>query len=1043
MSPRLVLQFLGLPQLHLDDQPIAVDRRKAVALLAYLAVNDLEHGFQRYSRESLSALLWPDYEQAKAFSNLRRTIWEIHQALGEGWLVTERETVSLNREAAIDLDIARFQEMLAQSRQQTGPQTRLPLLIEATRLYRNHFLTGFSLNDAYGFNEWAYAEAEDLRRKLSAALEIISTDYPAVGEAEKAIPYARRLITLDPLNEASHRKLMEVYLQAGQHSAALKQYQTCEEILRKELGLDPQPETRALYKRIRRGTGAAPPVPVEAYQQAGEPGHNLPSRLSSFIGREREIDQVADLLNKHRLVTLAGVGGIGKTRLSLQVGQKLLNQYPNGVWFIPLDSLSDPDLVPQTIAAVFDLRETPGRPLVETLANFLYQKTVLLILDNCEHVLDACIGVVVTLLTKCPNLRILTTSREVLNVEGEATYQMPALSFPEQEEASLEQLTENESVRLFVERASLALASFTLTNENAQAVIDICRNVDGIPLTIELAAAHVNVLQVTEILDQLGHSFALLSRQDRTASSRHQTLQASLDWSWGLLTGAEQRFMRRLAIFAGGWTMDAAQAVQDGDALGPTSALVKKSLIVVDRGSRQMTRYRFHEIVRQYAYAKLVEAGEEVEIHTRHLQYFLRLSEQAESALKGPTQVEEWLPRLREERDNLRTALRWAGKTDLEAGLYITGSLQGFWENLNLEEGVRWLTGFLQRSDSNEYPHAKAKALHALGVLLLWSQNYAQARAVTEECLNLFRACDDRQGEIDALLLLGHIFEYLDQRAASDDLYAQARTLAQSIGDMRRQALALFRLGYDHPDRQLAYWEEAIALFRVVDDRSSLANLLCVTARFRILLTGDIEKAQSEVDEATQLGPIRGRNINGLWEEAAFAKSLIALMHGDYEAAAAPLRETAVVAEELGNLLGYLWTRANLGYIALRAGDLAQARLIFTETVQRFQKDGSTIGTVYTIEGLAGLSVAVGKPERAARLIGWTDATRERINNPRPFLEQANVDQTVAACIAKMGTTAFWDAYHVGKGMTLDEAVAYSLGDASLQMPAAGLRSRL
>jgi len=253
MSPRLVLQFLGLPQLHLDDQPIATDRRKAIALLAYLAVNDLEHGSQRYSRESLSALLWPDYDQAKAFSNLRRTLWEVHQALGEGWLIAERETISLNAASEIDLDVARFQDLLSQSRGQSGLEGRIPLLVQATKLYRNHFLTGFSLKDAYPFNEWAYAETEELRGKLAGALERLSDEYPASGEAEKAIPYARRLITLDPLNEASHRKMMEVYLQAGQHSAALKQYQTCEQILRKELGLDPQPETRALYKRIRRG----------------------------------------------------------------------------------------------------------------------------------------------------------------------------------------------------------------------------------------------------------------------------------------------------------------------------------------------------------------------------------------------------------------------------------------------------------------------------------------------------------------------------------------------------------------------------------------------------------------------------------------------------------------------------------------------------------------------------------------------------------------------------------------------------------------------
>jgi tetratricopeptide (TPR) repeat protein len=239
--------------------------------------------------------------------------------------------------------------------------------------------------------------------------------------------------------------------------------------------------------------------------------------------------------------------------------------------------------------------------------------------------------------------------------------------------------------------------------------------------------------------------------------------------------------------------------------------------------------------------------------------------------------------------------------------------------------------------------------------------------------------------------------------------------------------LALFRLGYDHPDVQLEYWEKAIALFREVDDLDSAASLLYVTARFRILLTGDIERAQKDLAEAAEFGPLRNRNINGLWEEAAFANSLIALMRGDYEEAAVLLEKPLIRAEELGNRMGYFWARAHLGYVALRAGDLMEARRIFTETVQSFQKDGSTIGTVFTIEGLAGLSLAVGKPEPAARLIGWADGARGRIINPRPFLEQANVDQTVAGCLARMGAGAFWEAYEKGKEMTLDDAVAYSL----------------
>src|SRR5687767_11684265 len=459
MSPRLALHFLGIPQLYLDNTPITTDRRKAVALLAYLAMN---RGKQ--TRELLSGLFWPEYEQAKAFSNLRRTIWEVHQVIGEGWLIAERESLHLNENKEIDLDISRFQELLVQSHQQSESAHRIPLLVEATKLYRNHFLTGFSLKDAYSFNEWAYAESEELRQKLAVALTTLSKDYCALGQAEKAIPHARRLISLDPLNESAHRQLMEVYIQAGQHSAAMKQYQTCEQTLRKELNLDPQPETRALYKKIRKGE--LKPLHVERQIATITPQHNLPFQVSSFVGREKEQDEIINLIMKNRLVTLVGVGGIGKTRMSLEIGQKLLSDYPNGVWFVALDSLSDPALVPQTVAAVFDIRESPDRPIIEILINVLRAKTALFILDNCEHLLEACTKLITTLLQNCPNLKVLTTSREVLGISGEAIYYLPSLSIPKQQNGSTQKLIEYETIQLFTERAALALSSFRLTEAN-------------------------------------------------------------------------------------------------------------------------------------------------------------------------------------------------------------------------------------------------------------------------------------------------------------------------------------------------------------------------------------------------------------------------------------------------------------------------------------------------------------------------------------------------------------------------------------------------
>jgi len=1021
MSPHLVLQFLGLPQLYLDNQPIVTDRRKAIALLAYLAVNDIGHTRQRYSRESLSALFWPDYEQSRAFSNLRRTIWEVHQVLGEGWLIADRESVQLNPEAKIDLDIAHFQDLLSKSHQPNDPTLRIPRLVEATKLYRNHFLTGFSLKDAFPFNEWAYSEAEDLRRKLADALIMLIESHCSLNEAESAIPYARRLISLDPLNESAHRQLMEVYIQAGQHSAALKQYQICEQTLRKELNLDPQAETQALYKKIRRRGAQA--TETKEPKEAIIPKHNLPSHLSKFIGREKERDEITNLIARNRLVTLAGTGGIGKTRLSLQVGQRFLSNYPNGVWFIPLDSLSDPSLVAQTVAAAFDIRETSDHPVTEILINVLREKTTLLILDNCEHLLDSCAQLIKTLLQNCPNLKILATSREILNVTGEATYYVPVLSIPERDGASAKKLNDYESIQLFVERATLASSSFALTNENAHTIVDICRRVDGIPLAIELAAARVNILQVEEILKQLQDSFSLLANNSRSILPRHQTLQASMYWSWRLLNEAERIFLQQLSVFAGGWTLESAQVVCDGDVLALTSALVKKSLIGVDQEAGRETRYRFHEMVRQYVRQKLVETGEEENIRNRHLKYFLQLSEQAETALRGSMQV-KWYERLNDERDNIRAALEWAARTDVEAGLYLSGRLNVFWELFDIRGGSRWLEVFIQKPESKSYPRARAMALLAQGFFLFVFERFAEAQAAAQECLDLYRTCGDTQGEIDALLVLAF---QVENAAEGRELLQHALVLAQSINDKWRQARVLSALGSGMlEDKQYIHLKEALKIFQEVGDLYNIAAVMAELGRLE-MLKDNIESAQKILNDAVIL--IRQLNLKNPMADVLQEYGRIAAIKGDYEQAYADLQESAAIYEEQGIRLAYLFSRAHLGYLALYQGEITNARSIFSETARDFYSDKNEDGVMFTLEGIGGLSVAVGKPDVAAQLIGWADMVREKLSDPRPPLEQADVDKIIAACLIKMGEVAFSDAYDEGQGMTMDEAVAYALDE--------------
>lgn len=751
---------------------------------------------------------------------------------------------------------------------------------------------------------------------------------------------------------------------------------------------------------------------------------NLPSLFTSFIGREKEQLEVINLLKKNRLVTLAGAGGIGKTRLAIQVGHQLLHDFPHGVWFVPLESISDPLRVPQTVASVFGIREVIDREVIEILKNDLRLRTSLLILDNCEHLLDACAQMTNTLLRHCPNLRILTTSREILKMEGEAMYYLPSLSTPEGTD-SPESISEYESIQLFVERAAMVLSTFQLTKENAQAIAGICRRVDGIPLAIELIVARVNILKVEEISKQLQKSFAILANNNRTTLSRHQTLRASIDWSWSLLTKSEQVFLSQLSVFAGGWTIESAQSVCDGNALNLINSLAQKSLIIVEQKLEHETRYHFHEILRLYAYEQLAESGDEETVRTRHLKYFLRLSEQIESGLRSINH-DEWFTRAIYERDNLHAALEQATKTDIEAGLYISSMLDAVWERYDLRKGAFWLAEFLQNPESIQYPLARASALCAQGRLFILLEKLPQAQSAAEESLALFHDNNNRPGEIDALTILGAIYIYRGDRAEGVRFFEQALTFSQSVGDVWRQAQVYYFLGWDHNDyqRSFSYWEKAVDLFGEAGDQSSQANLLCDFALYRAL-NGDIELAQKYLDKATMLFPL-DRKIDN-WINYQVTKSIIALEHNDFELARILLQEVVTQSEILGNRFEYLWAKVRFGYLSLREGKIREAREIFTETALEFQKNNATMGVVFTLEGMAKALVAIGSPIIAAQLIGWSDAARKEISNARPLLEQRDLDNVVAECIYNMSEVAFADAYVEGQKLTIDGAVALAL----------------
>jgi hypothetical protein len=500
-------------------------------------------------------------------------------------------------------------------------------------------------------------------------------------------------------------------------------------------------------------------------------------------------------------------------------------------------------------------------------------------------------------------------------------------------------------------------------------------------------------------------------------------MRASMDWSWGLLTEAEQRFMRQLSIFAGGWTLDSAQAVCEGNTLDLTSALVKKSLIRVKQDAEYATRYQFHEILRQYMCERLLESGEEDNIRTRHLKYFLKLSEEAEPALRGPAQI-EWMAKLSDELDNIRAALTWADETDVEAGLYLTSRFGRLWENLNVHEESHWLSIFLQKPEAESYPRARALALYSYLPALNYMNQVAMWRSTSKKCIELCRELGYQSIERDIRLMSAEEISDVVQRS---ELFQQALKLAETSSNIWRKARTFYQLGWHFSgDQRLVYWERAISLFRQIGDWRELAQCLATTAHFAIS-NEDLDLAHRCLDEATQLNnKLKNKEAKS---SILYARTQIAIKRGDYKQAHAYSQEELEITEELGARMRSLWSRSQLGYLTLREGSLSEAKTIFTATAREFFNDKNEIGVVFNLEGIAALYVAIKKSKLAAQLIGWADATREKINDKRPLIEQKDVDKTITACLEKIGEVAFSEAYDEGQKMTLDEAVAYALNE--------------
>ena len=718
--------------------------------------------------------------------------------------------------------------------------------------------------------------------------------------------------------------------------------------------------------------------PEDSAPMVESPANNLPLQLTSFVGREREMAEVEELLAGRRLLTLTGPGGSGKTRLALAVASGAVEGFDDGVWLVELASLSDPDLVPQAIASALGVQETPGSSLIDTLVGYLGPRRMLIVLDNCEHLVDACASLAEALLRRCPNLWILATSREALGVAGETLFAVPPLSLPDPHRVqAVDGLPRYEASGLFVERARAVRPDFSLTQDNAMAVAQICYRLDGMPLAIELAAARVRMLSVEQISSRLDDSFRLLTGNERTALARHRTLRATMDWSYELLEEEERTLLRCLSVFAGGFTLGATEAVAAGEdieegrgsygrvsnppLLDLLASLVDKSLVLVAEQGGE-ARYRLLETVRQYGREKLGESGEAGWVQRRHAEFCLALTEDPAPDLR---EQGAWLRRLETERDNFRATLGWALEPEpaesqeaseerATVGLRLAVSLgQGrFWAANGLSEGLRWLEKGLARSGDSLPDSARAMALNEAG----W--------------------------------------------------------IATVQGD---------------PERAVALLEESFALSKKLGDKSGVAASLFQLGQLLTMIEGDPARVADLRDEAETL---RSEPLDP--SQAAYLVMFMAMAawHGRDDGEALSLFEEALgLFRDLGNLQGAAFCLGSIGFITLDRDGPEQAAAIFEEALRTLRTLRDRVGIFHCLLGAASVTGLQGEPARAARLWGAAEALGESAAVPLVPLIHSHYDYEghVAAARSQLGEEAFSTAWSEGRQMTPEEAIEYAL----------------
>jgi predicted ATPase/DNA-binding SARP family transcriptional activator len=946
--------------------------RKARTLVKLLALAP----DRRLHADQAVELLWPDHAPAAGRNNLHQAIFAARRALdsvgadGRASLDLADDLIVFSPDAAVEIDVVAFEEAAAAARESRDAGAYRAAL------------------DAYGgellpedrYEEWTGPRREALR-ELRRELGIVLADLLAAADPAAAIGLLRDVLVDDPLCEPAHRALMRLYAEAGRRQEALAQYQELKRGLRREFEDEPDDETQLLYRELltRGGEGVGADAGDGDGRAPAEALLALPTQLTSFIGRERELTEAAALLRGSKLLTLTGAGGCGKTRLALELAAQRYEDFADGAWAVELASVGEADLIGPAIAQAMDMRLASDRAPEVALAERIGERQLLLVLDNCEHLIEAVAHLVEALLRSCPQLTVLATSREPLRVPGEVTWRVPSLSLPALDRAAAQPL-EAESVRLFAARAAQASPGFELEDGNASAIATLCHRLDGMPLAIELAAARVAVLTPEQIVERLDDSLDLLSSGSRTAMTRQQTLRATLAWSFDLLDADEQVLLRRLAVFAGSFGLAAceeicgAEPLRRSEAVALLGRLADKSLVQVEEGGGER-RFRLLETVRQYATERLAEAAEGEDFARRHREWYLALAE-SDPTPAGDLPARERLRGLDLERDNLRAALASAQAADPQLGLRLAVALWRFWLMRGyLSEGYRWLLISLRAAP--EHTADRARALSALCLMGLRRGVHQWMYENGDESVAIFAELGDRARMFDAVEISAAARTIFSSLAESEAILAEYESLADDdLPAARPPAWAAHTRGISawlRRDLERAREQLELALARVTELLGDPRPALWPLSYGMISVEPEVGYPLFLHEDTVMVG----RRVGGAAATAYILVNLAAVDRGEGEFARAEdqIEEAIARFRRLEDRQGEAYALTAFGNLCRSTGDFERGRSLLEQSFDLRREIGDRRGSGTTLSCLAVLLARSGSPDQARasaeRARGW------------------------------------------------------------------------